>query len=218
MILPYNQDTLWPGGTFAGAIGAHAGSFSGKNADDLVIVQNGNLAVAQNTAGNATTWTMTSNITKPACSTCTNYNDVDWSAVRQMIAIPSTAGGRPSIMTLEFWNDNIQLLLYTPTATGIGFNTPTKIAGNYSDFCSWTPSVPGKRSASWPTSPASCASSNGPWPRTWAGSPAITTGSPPRWPGPATTRRGSPASEVDSCHRIWYELHEDLIATLGITR
>jgi hypothetical protein len=24
--------------------------------------------------------------------------------------------------------------------------------------------------------------------------------------------------EVDSCHRIWFELHEDLIATLGITR
>ncbi|MFG2044639.1 transcriptional regulator [Dactylosporangium sp. NPDC048998] len=24
--------------------------------------------------------------------------------------------------------------------------------------------------------------------------------------------------EVDSCHRVWFELHEDLIATLGITR
>ncbi|GAB4054600.1 hypothetical protein [Catellatospora paridis] len=24
--------------------------------------------------------------------------------------------------------------------------------------------------------------------------------------------------EVDSCHRIWFELHEDLIATLGISR
>ncbi|MBV1856553.1 transcriptional regulator [Catellatospora tritici] len=24
--------------------------------------------------------------------------------------------------------------------------------------------------------------------------------------------------EVDSCHRIWFELHEDLIATLGIVR
>jgi hypothetical protein len=24
--------------------------------------------------------------------------------------------------------------------------------------------------------------------------------------------------EVDSCHRIWFEFHEDLIATLGITR
>ncbi|MEV8511672.1 transcriptional regulator [Dactylosporangium sp. NPDC051484] len=24
--------------------------------------------------------------------------------------------------------------------------------------------------------------------------------------------------KVDSCHRIWFELHEDLIATLGITR
>ncbi|QDY09365.1 transcriptional regulator [Micromonospora sp. HM134] len=24
--------------------------------------------------------------------------------------------------------------------------------------------------------------------------------------------------DVDSCHRIWFELHEDLIATLGLTR
>jgi hypothetical protein len=24
--------------------------------------------------------------------------------------------------------------------------------------------------------------------------------------------------EVDSCHRVWFELHEDLIATLGLTR
>lgn len=24
--------------------------------------------------------------------------------------------------------------------------------------------------------------------------------------------------EVDSCHRVWFELHEDLVATLGITR
>ena len=26
------------------------------------------------------------------------------------------------------------------------------------------------------------------------------------------------SSEVDSCHRVWFELHEDLIATLGIDR
>ncbi|MEU8381863.1 transcriptional regulator [Streptosporangium sp. NPDC048865] len=25
-------------------------------------------------------------------------------------------------------------------------------------------------------------------------------------------------TDVDSCHRVWFELHEDLIATLGITR
>lgn len=25
-------------------------------------------------------------------------------------------------------------------------------------------------------------------------------------------------SDVDSCHRVWFELHEDLIATLGLTR
>ncbi|GAA3149400.1 hypothetical protein JOF29_006773 [Kribbella aluminosa] len=25
-------------------------------------------------------------------------------------------------------------------------------------------------------------------------------------------------SDVDSCHRVWFELHEDLLATLGLTR
>lgn len=25
-------------------------------------------------------------------------------------------------------------------------------------------------------------------------------------------------TDVDSCHRLWFELHEDLIATLGIER
>ncbi len=25
-------------------------------------------------------------------------------------------------------------------------------------------------------------------------------------------------TSVDSCHRVWFELHEDLVATLGITR
>ncbi|MEU7869878.1 hypothetical protein AB0B76_24270, partial [Dactylosporangium sp. NPDC049140] len=135
VLLPFNQDSLWPGGTFGGAIVAHAGSFSGKNADDLLIVQNGKFAVAQNNQGNGTAWTMTSDIAKPACGTCAGYNGDDWSAVRQMIAVPpTTPGGRPSIMTLEFWQDNIQLWLYTPTPTGIGFNAPTHIAGNYSDW------------------------------------------------------------------------------------
>lgn len=25
-------------------------------------------------------------------------------------------------------------------------------------------------------------------------------------------------TDVDSCHRVWFELHEDLIATLGLNR
>jgi hypothetical protein len=41
--------------------------------------------------------------------------------------------------------------------------------------------------------------------------------------GAALARAGHDAAwitgiEVDSCHRVWFELHEDLIATLGITR
>lgn len=38
----------------------------------------------------------------------------------------------------------------------------------------------------------------------------------------ARAEAGDPAwidrTDVDSCHRVWFELHEDLIATLGITR
>jgi hypothetical protein len=30
-------------------------------------------------------------------------------------------------------------------------------------------------------------------------------------------RRGH-GTGVDSCHRVWFELHEDLVATLGIDR
>ncbi|WP_392542708.1 hypothetical protein [Oryzobacter telluris] len=25
-------------------------------------------------------------------------------------------------------------------------------------------------------------------------------------------------TSVDSCHRVWFELHEDLVATLGVSR
>ena len=25
-------------------------------------------------------------------------------------------------------------------------------------------------------------------------------------------------TDIDSCHRVWFELHEDLIATLGLSR
>ena len=25
-------------------------------------------------------------------------------------------------------------------------------------------------------------------------------------------------TDVDSCHRVWFELHEDLVATLGVDR
>lgn len=31
-------------------------------------------------------------------------------------------------------------------------------------------------------------------------------------------RRWVDGSDVDSCHRVWFELHEDLVATLGIGR
>jgi hypothetical protein len=39
---------------------------------------------------------------------------------------------------------------------------------------------------------------------------------------PTRARSGETASvdrtDVDSCHRVWFELHEDLVATLGIDR
>ncbi|MEU7875134.1 hypothetical protein AB0B76_51385, partial [Dactylosporangium sp. NPDC049140] len=130
VLLAYNQDTLWPGGTFAGALVAHGGSFSGNNTDDLVIVQNGNLAVAQNAAGNGITWTMTTDIGKPACATCAGYNGADWSSVTQAIAVPTSPGARPDLLTVEFYAGATRLWLYTPTSGAIGFAAPTLISSN----------------------------------------------------------------------------------------
>ncbi|WP_426512583.1 DUF7594 domain-containing protein [Dactylosporangium sp. McL0621] len=130
VLLAYNQDTLWPGGTFAGALVTHGGSFSGNNTDDLVIVQNGNLAVAQNAAGNGTTWTMTTDLGKPACASCAHYNGADWSSVTQAIAVPTTPGARPDLLTVEFYDGATRLWLYTPASGAIGFTTPTLISSN----------------------------------------------------------------------------------------
>lgn len=135
VLIPSNQDSVYPSGTFAGAFIGHAGSFTGKNADDLIIIQNGNLAVAQNSYGNGTTWAQSGAIPKPLCAACTNYDSADWSSVIQMTAVPNGPGARPDLLTVEFWSGVTQVWLYTPTSTGIGFNdNPTLIATDHANW------------------------------------------------------------------------------------
>jgi hypothetical protein len=145
VLVPYNQDSLWPGGTFAGALVTHAGSFSGINADDLIVEQNhtdsftgpdgsvnvstsGSLYVAQNVGGAGINWTFAF-INKPACPTCANYNNTDWSSVVQLVAAPGATGRRPNLLTVEEVNGVASLWLYTPLPTGAaGFNPPTLVS------------------------------------------------------------------------------------------
>ena len=143
VLMPYNQAPLYPGSTFAGALVAHAGSFTGHDTDDLIIEQNhtdsfvgpdgsanvstsGSLYVAQNVNGNATTWAL-SVVSKPACSACANYS-TDWSSVTQLVAVLPTTGVRPGLLTVEEVNGVASLWLYEPMPTGAGFNAPTLVS------------------------------------------------------------------------------------------
>jgi hypothetical protein len=144
VLIPYTRAPLYPGGTFAGALVAHAGSFSGSNVDDLIIEENhtdsftgpdgsvsvttsGALYVAQNPNGTGTNWDSLTVVTKPACSTCANYNSFDWSSVVQLAAVPTTAGGPPALLTVEEVNGVASLWLYPP-AHGRAFNAPTLVS------------------------------------------------------------------------------------------
>lgn len=131
VLIPHDQDALWPSGTFSGALVAHAGSFTGHNADDLILVQHGNLGIEENINANATGWHIKNNISKPACPDCKNYDSADWSSVDQLIAVPDlTAGGRPSIITVEFYNGDIHVLLYPPLTAAEGFGQPTELSSD----------------------------------------------------------------------------------------
>jgi hypothetical protein len=128
ILISYDQAPLWHAGTFSGALVAHAGSFTGHNADDLVLVQHGLLGIAENTNGNASAWQIKADVPKPACPDCTNYDSGDWSSVTQLIAVPNNPGSPPSIITVEFYNGIINLLLYTPQTSGERFNPPTLLS------------------------------------------------------------------------------------------
>ena len=50
-------------------------------------------------------------------------------------------------------------------------------------------------------------------------SPGTPNGTQRPWSGwIAATERGSPNPKIDSCHTVWMELHDDLLATLGLER
>jgi hypothetical protein len=127
ILLPANMDTLWPGASFAGTLVSHAGSFTGHNTDDLILEQNGSLGVAENSNGNGVNWSIVADIPKPACGTCSGYSST-WSAVTQLIAVPTTPGQRPNLLTVEQVDGTSNVWLYTATRTGVGFNPPTQIA------------------------------------------------------------------------------------------
>jgi hypothetical protein len=120
----------------AGALVTHGGSFTGNNYDDLLVEQNGHLAVATN-PGTGGTWTFaTTDVTKPACGSCANYNGTDWSSVTQMIAMPVGVAARPDLLTVEVVNGLGTLWLYTPVVGSFAYNAPVAIS-TYTNAWHW---------------------------------------------------------------------------------
>jgi hypothetical protein len=138
VLIPATSNARWPmpdSASAAGALLTHAGSYTGNNYDDLIVVQNGHLAVTTNPGGSGT-WTFaTTNVPKPACASCVNYNGTDWSSVQQVIALPTTAGARPQLLTVELVNNTATLWLYAP-GSGLTFQAPTQIS-TYTDAWHW---------------------------------------------------------------------------------
>ena len=130
-------NSLWPNASYAGALVAHAGSFHGLNVDDLV-VQHGNLLAVLENPGGAGVWSPFA-VAKPAtCAAgCGAYNGVDWSNVTQMIAVPTSPGQAPDLLTVEDYNGTSTLYLYTPKNGPPGFNPPTMINASNGTVWSW---------------------------------------------------------------------------------
>ena len=100
VIIPASTNARWPvpdRASAAGALLAHAGSFTGNNYDDLMLIQNGFLAVATNPGDQTSHWGFaTTFVHKPACATCVDYNGDDWSSVLQLVAVPTNPGQAPT--------------------------------------------------------------------------------------------------------------------------
>ncbi|WP_370112838.1 FG-GAP-like repeat-containing protein [Streptacidiphilus sp. MAP12-33] len=117
------------GTTFAGSILAHNGSFTSGTCDDLVIIQGGSLNLAQNVNCTGTGMNLTTAQARPTSVTGdqTNYNQSDWSNVRQAVVLPPTApGGKPALVTLE--DANGVPTLWLMTAVSQRFVTATLLA------------------------------------------------------------------------------------------
>jgi hypothetical protein len=140
---------LWQQATLAGALFTHGGSFIGKNADDIVMLQRhsdgtAGLFVDENVNANGTAWTQVAGIAKPACTVPTGYTfatcagesySTSWSAVRQMIDVPpATASGRPGLVTVEESGGTWAVYYYAPAATGVAFATATLLSASDSSW------------------------------------------------------------------------------------
>jgi Concanavalin A-like lectin/glucanases superfamily len=148
ILIPGNSTTLnplWQQATLSGALFAHGGSFIGKNADDVVMLQRhsdgtAGLMVDENVNANGSAWTLVTGIAKPACAVPAGYTfatcagehyGAGWSAVRQMIDVPpATASGRPGLLTVEESGGTWGLYSYAPAATGVGFASATLLSAS----------------------------------------------------------------------------------------
>jgi hypothetical protein len=114
------KPTQAPNGvSFAGAMVAHAGSFSGQTCDDLVVVQGTTAEIATDNQNCARTgWSMYPQNRPSTSSDTTNYNATDWSWVKQIAVLPPTAtGGKPALLTIEYNSATGQWTLWMFTGT-----------------------------------------------------------------------------------------------------
>jgi hypothetical protein len=124
-------NTSAPNGTsFAGALIAHNGSFTGQTCDDVVVIQSGSLHMAtdNNNCNPTTSWTVGAAQSRPAVSGNSLYNQTDWSSVQQAVVLPatSTTNNKPALVTLENFGGSPSLWMYT--AVGSTFRTATMLA------------------------------------------------------------------------------------------
>jgi hypothetical protein len=74
-------------------------------------------------------WTFaTTDVPKPACSVCQNYNGQNWSSVIQMLVVPRGAAAVPALLTVESVNNTATLWLYQPAPGQYQFLAPTQIS------------------------------------------------------------------------------------------
>jgi hypothetical protein len=131
VLIPADGNARWPmpdSASAAGALVTHGGSFSANNYDDLLIEQNGHLAVANN-PGTSGTWTFGEvDVAKPGCGACADYNDQDWSSVVQLVALPTVAEARPDLLTVEVVNGVATLWHYPASSSLYDYDPPTAVS------------------------------------------------------------------------------------------
>jgi hypothetical protein len=146
-------NTSAPNGTsFAGALIAHNGSFTGQTCDDVVVIQSGGLHMAtdNNNCSTSTSWTLGAGQSRPAVTNGL-YNQADWSSVQQAVVLPATSAtnSKPALVTLENYGGSPSLWMYT--ATGSTFHAATMLASGswLSDYTLMSPGLINGTPALW---------------------------------------------------------------------